>query len=89
MRSGYGTNVRPVPGSRSHVSLKLTTNKKKTIVHFSCREREKKHKQLITGCNPIMICLHVPHHVKEGMAAHLFIQRMTIFDHQEASHAPP
>jgi hypothetical protein len=33
-----------MPGSSSHVSPKLTINKKKTIVHFSCQERKKKRK---------------------------------------------
>jgi peptide deformylase len=46
-----------MPGSSSHVSPKLTINKKKTIVHFSCQERKKKekHKQSIIGCNPTMM----------------------------------
>jgi len=32
---------------------------------------KKKHKQSITGGNPIIICLHVSHHVLEGTTAHL------------------
>jgi hypothetical protein len=36
-------------------------------MHFSCQEREKKEKKLITRGNPTIISLHVPQHVEEGM----------------------
>ena len=36
-----------MPGSSSHVSPKLTINKKKIIVHFSCQERKEKKTQTI------------------------------------------
>jgi len=37
-------------------------------MHFSCREKKKKHKQLLqllVGGNPTIICLHAPHYMKE------------------------
>jgi hypothetical protein len=68
---------------------KQTTNKQRIIVHFSCQEREKKHKQSITSDNSTMICLHAPHHVKESMSTHLSRQHMARFGFRQASHAPP
>jgi len=43
--------------------------------------------QSITDNNPSTICLHVPHHVEEGIAAHLVRRWMTRFDHRKTSHA--
>jgi hypothetical protein len=51
----------------------LTNNKQRgqlcTLV-VRREKRKKKHKQLITAGNPIIICLHVSHHVEEGKIAH-------------------
>ena len=46
---------------------------KRTIVHFSCQERDKKEKnknKSIIGDNSTITRLHVPHHVKESTTAH-------------------
>jgi hypothetical protein len=46
---------------------------KRTIVHFSCQERDKKeknkNKSIIDG-NSTITRLHVPHHVKESTTTH-------------------
>jgi hypothetical protein len=45
------------------------------------KKRKKKHKKLIIGGNPIIICLHAPHHVKKGKVAHPVRRRMARFGH--------
>jgi hypothetical protein len=51
----------------------LTNNKQRgqlcTLV-VRKEKRKKKYKQLITGSNPIIICLHAPHHVEVDTATH-------------------
>jgi hypothetical protein len=45
------------------------------------KKRKKKHKKSITNGNPIIICLHAPHHVKKDTVAHPVRQRMARFGH--------
>jgi hypothetical protein len=69
---------------------KQQTNREQLCTIVVRREkRNKKRKQLITRGNSIMTCLHAPHHVEEGMFAHLMIQRRAIFGHRKVSRAPP
>jgi hypothetical protein len=76
-------------GSTTLTKLKQTTNREQLCTLIVKREKRKeKCKQSITSCNPTMISLHAPHHVKNGTFAYLFRRHMTIFDHQEVSHAP-
>jgi len=45
----------------THVKPNQTTKKERTMMHFSCHEREKrkkKHKQLITSSNPTMMSIY-------------------------------
>ena len=60
----------------------LTNNKQRgqlcTLV-VRREKRKKKHKQSITGSNPIIICLHTPHHVLKGTIAHLVRWQMAKF----------
>ena len=76
-------------GLTTLAKLKQTTNREQLWTLIVKREKRKeKCKQSITSCNPTMISLHAPHHVKNGTFAYLFRRHMTIFDHQEVSHAP-
>jgi hypothetical protein len=45
------------------------------------KKRNKKHKKSIIGGNPIIICLHAPHHVKKDKVAHPVRRRMARFGH--------
>ena len=70
----------------------LTNNKQRGQLCNLVIKREKRKKecnQLITNNNPIIICLHTPHHVQEGTIVHPVRQRMARFGHQETSYAPP
>jgi hypothetical protein len=48
--------------------------------------KKKKHKQSITEDNPTIICLHLPHHMKEDTASHPVRRRMARFGHRKASY---
>jgi len=62
----------------------LANNKKRgqlcTLVVMR-KKRNKKHKKSIIGGNPIIICLHAPHHVKKDKVAHPVRRRMARFGH--------
>jgi len=71
--------------------MKLKNNKRRgqlcTLVVR--REKIKKNKtKMSINDNPTIISLDAPHHVEEGMAAHLERWWMAIFGHRTASHAP-
>jgi hypothetical protein len=57
--------------------------KKKTIVHFTWQEREKKEKKTIFGDDPTTIHrhAHASHHVEEDMMTHLKRQQKVRFGH--------
>jgi hypothetical protein len=61
-----------------------TNNKQRGQLCTLVVEKEKikkKHKQSITDGNPIIICLHVPHHMKKGATANPIRRRMTKIGH--------
>ena len=83
-RSGTKHGHQPVSGSdtKNDCQTQANNKKKRTIVHFSCQERDKKkHKQSIISDNPtMMIYLQVSHHVIEDTSTHLCRQRVVKFD---------
>lgn len=68
--------------------LNLTSNKQIEKL-YTLVIRKKKYKHSIIHDYPIIIYLHVLHHIKENMTAYLIRQRIIIFSHRETLHAPP
>jgi hypothetical protein len=64
---------------------------KRTMMYFSCQEREKKEKQkqMTTYDNPITTRLHVPLHVEEETVVHPMRRQMIKLGHRVTSHMPP
>jgi hypothetical protein len=83
--------------NKNEIRLKMMRTKieyqttKRTMMYFSCQEREKKEKQkqITTDDNPINTRLHVPLHVEEETVVHPMRRQMIKLGHRVTSHMPP